>query len=178
MKSQPLPKPQIIEILPENKDVSIRKQREFDLYCIWKSLPPIIISPNKETVDECLDRLRIDDPMIRELANIRTQGQFAEKYGVSQDVLPDWNKLIVKRDTLADIRVWAKSLSKNVMMSMYQNAMSNDVKGYKDRENFLKVIEGWSEKLDLKHEVGDTLADLLRAGLAQRNGNTDEQFAE
>jgi len=151
-----------------SKNDTLVLQREFDMYCIWKSLPPMIISPNKGTVDEVLEQLRIDDPILIELAKLRTQGDFARHFNVSPDTLTDWNKLINKRDTLADIRVWAKRLSKNVILSMYNNAMKSDSKAYKDRENFLKVIEGWSDKLDVKHEAGETLADILRAGLAQK----------
>lgn len=154
-------------------DVVIRLEREFDMYCIWKSLPPMIISPNKGTVDQVLEQLRIDDPVLIELANIKNQTEFAKHFNVSIDSLTDWNKLINKRDTLADIRIWAKRLSKNVILSMYNNAMKSDAKAYKDRENFLKVIEGWSDKLDVKHEAGDTLADILRAGLSTKNHDNE-----
>lgn len=133
----------------------------------------MIISPNKGTVDEVLEQLRIDDPILIELAKLRTQGDFAKHFNVSPDTLTDWNKLINKRDTLADIRVWAKRLSKNVILSMYNNAMKSDSKAYKDRENFLKVINQWSDKLDVKHDVGDTLADILRAGLSTKNHDNE-----
>lgn len=158
---------------PPEKNIGVYKEKEFDMYCIWKSLPPMIISPNKGTVDQVLEQLRIDDPMLIELAHIRTQGDFAELYGVEKSTLTEWNKLINKRDTLADIRIWAKRLSKNVILSMYNNAMKSDAKAYKDRENFLKVIEGWSDKLDVKHEAGDTLADILRAGLSTKNHDNE-----
>lgn len=156
-----------------SKNDTLVLQREFDMYCIWKSLPPMIISPNKGTVDEVLEQLRIDDPILIELAKLRTQGDFAKHFNVSPDTLTDWNKLINKRDTLADIRVWAKRLSKNVILSMYNNAMKSDSKAYKDRENFLKVINQWSDKLDVKHDVGDTLADILRAGLSTKNHDNE-----
>lgn len=125
----------------------------------------MIISPTKNTVDEVIEQLRIDDEVLIELAHIRNQTEFAQKFDLSIDTLTDWNKLIRKRDTLADIRVWAKKLTKNVMLSMYSNAMSKGGTSFKDRENFIKVIEGWNDKLDIKHEAGDTLADLLRQSL-------------
>ena len=70
-----------------SKNDTIVLQREFDMYCIWKSLPPMIISPNKGTVDEVLEQLRIDDPILIELAKLRTQGDFAKHFNVSPDTL-------------------------------------------------------------------------------------------
>lgn len=158
---------------PPEKNVGVYKEREFEMYCLWKSLPPMIISPNKGTVDEVLKNLSIDDEIITELARIKTQTDFSKMYNVEKSTLTEWNKKINKRDTLSDIRVWAKRLSKNVVLSMYNNAMKSDTKGYKDRENFLKVIEGWSDKLDVKHDAGDTLADILRAGLSTKNHDNE-----
>lgn len=153
----------------KNKDniVTHLKDREFELYCLWKSLPPMILSPVAGTVNEVIEKLRIDDPIILELINIKTQKEFAAHFNLDATTLTGWNMDISKRDTLSDIRVWAKKLTKNVMFSMYNNAMTKGGTSFKDRENFLKVIEQWSDKLDVKHEVGDTLADILRNTLKQ-----------
>jgi len=141
----------------------------------------MILSPIAGTVNEVIEKLRIDDPIILELIKIKTQKQFAEHFDLDQTTLTGWNMDISKRDTLADIRVWAKKLTKNVMFSMYNNAMTKGGTSFKDRENFLKVIEQWSDKLDVKHEVGDTLADILRNTLKQHGkqpssttGNSDK----
>lgn len=143
------------------------KPQEFELYCLWKTLPPMMIAPVAGTVNDVIEKLRIDDPVILELVKIRTQVDFAKRFGLNKATLSEWNSQITKRDTLADIRVWAKKLTKNVLFSMYSNAMSKGGTSFKDRENFLKVVEQWSDKLDVKHEVGDTLADILRNSLKQ-----------
>lgn len=149
--------------------MDIKKEKEFELYTVWRSLPPMMIRPVKGTAFEVADKLGIDDETIRELMGISSQTEFAKRYKVDQATLTKWNRLISKRDTLEDIRNWAKYLTKNVMLSMYQNAMTNGRTSFKDRENFLKVIEQWSEKLDIKHDVKDTLADIIKAGLGKKD---------
>ena len=138
-----------------SKNDTLVLQREFDMYCIWKSLPPMIISPNKGTVDEVLEQLRIDDPILIELAKLRTQGDFAKHFNVSPDTLTDWNKLINKRDTLADIRVWAKRLSKNVILSMYNNAMKSDVKlnSIPQRDEYIYMNDKYYDVLNVVHSI-------------------------
>jgi hypothetical protein len=168
------------KILPKgNKKATDKKtpivpnrKQEFELYCIWKSLPPMLISSVAGATNEIIEKLRIDDPVILELSKIRTQKDFAKKFDLDEATLSGWNMEVSKRDTLADIRTWAKKLTKNVMFSMYNNAMAKGGTSFKDRENFLKVIEQWSDKLDVKHEVGDTLADILRNSLKQHGKST------
>lgn len=150
-----------------------KRPREFELYCIWKSLPPMMLAPVSGTTNDVIEKLRIEDPTILELIKLRTQTDFAEYFGLGNNTLTAWNVLVAKRDTLVDIRKWAKTLTKNVLFSMYNNAMSKGGTSFKDRENYLKVIEQWSDKLDVKHDVGDTLADILRASLAKHEKNTD-----
>ena len=65
------------------------------------------------------------------------------------------------RSLMADIRKWAAPLVRNVIASMYNNAMKKDPRAYKDRENFLKVIAEWHEKIGVQHDVGENLADIL-----------------
>lgn len=173
---QALPKEQKKKTVSK-KDTEVisatRKPREFELYCIWKSLPPMMLAPVSGTVSDVIEKLRIEDPTILELIKLRTQTDFAEYFGLNVNTMTEWNKLVAKRDTLVDIRKWAKTLTKNVLFSMYNNAMSKGGTSFKDRENYLKVIEQWSDKLDVKHDVGDTLADILRASLAKHGKNTD-----
>lgn len=150
-----------------------RKPREYELYCIWKALPPMMLAPVSGTTNDVIEKLRIEDPTILELIKLRTQIDFGKHFDVNINTLTDWNKLVARRDTLVDIRKWARVLTKNVLFSMYNNAMSKGGTSFKDRENYLKVIEQWSDKLDVKHDVGDTLADILRASLAKHGKNTD-----
>lgn len=172
---QSLPKVQKKKTVSK-KDTEIvaatKRPREFELYCIWKSLPPMMLAPVSGTVNDVIEKLRIEDPTILELIKLRTQEDFAKYFDINKNTLVDWNRLVAKRDTLVDIRKWAKTLTKNVLFSMYNNAMSKGGTSFKDRENYLKVIEQWSDKLDVKHDVGDTLADILRASLAKHGKNT------
>lgn len=156
----------------KNEEPIQNKPKEYELYVIWKSLPPMMINPSKGTVDEVMEKLGIDSPLLLELANIKTMTAFAEKYDVNRRTLWHWNTLIAKRDTLGDIRVWAKMLTKSVVLSMYNNAIMKGGTSFKDRENFLKVIEKWSDKLNLEHNVGDSLADILRSSLAKKKNDT------
>lgn len=148
----------------------------FKLYCVWKSLPYKILKPKKgttETMDDVLDKLGIDDPLSRELLTIKTMDEFADHYGIGRRTPYVWNKFISKHNILSDIRDWAGSLVKNVIMSMYTNAMSNNPRAFKDRENFVKVIGGWVDKMEVKAD--ESLVAVLKNSLKQDDGTTTDE---
>lgn len=156
----------------------IQLKQTFEWYCIWRSLPPILINARERnkilTAEETCAKFGIDDEVISGLIGIKTQTQFAERYNVSKDTLTDWNKKIASRDVLADIRKWAIRLSKNVMMSLYQNAMKSGGATFKDRENYFKIVNNWNEKLAVEHNVGESLLDILKKGLS-KNANINRK---
>ena len=157
------------------------KKREFDLYVLWKSLPYYFKRPpsiknrdgsyTSQTTDQFLDSLGIDDEEIVELSQLKNQGQFAERYNVAPETLSDWNKVIKTRDMLSDTRAWALKLSKNVVLAMYNNALSSkNLNADRDRANFLKY-GGWVEKTAHEIDAGETLAGFIMEALKKPKTN-------
>jgi hypothetical protein len=95
------------------------------------------------------EMIGVDDEQILDLLEIKTQGQFAERFDVSKDTLSIWNKTLGVRDSLDDIRKWARSLSKNVVSSLYNTAVR---KGSSfEVKLFMQLVEGWEEKQKVEH---------------------------
>lgn len=138
----------------------LRKEPEFELYRIWKSMPMVFRFPPKDRltkqsppVRDFATQMGIDDPVILDLMEIKTQTQFAEQFKVSPDTLTDWNKRLEESDGMEDIRTWAKKMSKNVALALYNNAIR---KGYAPEVKlWFQLVEQWEEKakLDVKHHV-------------------------
>ncbi len=140
----------------------------FIVYMRWKALPPILLNFRKGkkilTDDETCATFGIDDQETKELMAIKSQAEFAERYKVSPDTLTDWNKKMETRDMLADSRRWARKLTKNVVLKVYENAVKNGGMSFKDREMFFKVINHWNEKQSIELDVGPSLFEILKKG--------------
>lgn len=129
----------------------------YEAYCLWKSLPSFFRFPpkdkrtgNQPSPREYAAIMGIDDPRILELVDIRTQGEFAERHGVHPETLTRWNKTMAVRQSLQDIRVWGRQLTKNVLLSLYNNAIR---KGQAlEVKLFMQLIEQWEEKLQVEHD--------------------------
>ncbi len=129
----------------------------YELYCAWKALPPFFKRPpiprgakEAPAVEDYLERSAIDDPLIIELSKLPTQKAFAEKYGVSEDTLSDWNKTQGVKDSLSEIRGWSRQLSKNVLFSLYNRAMK-DGSAFEVKLWF-QLVEKWEEKARIEHD--------------------------
>lgn len=145
------------EMEPYLKDI-------YETFCVWRSLPAFFKYPPKDksgvqpTPQQFAESMGVDDPSILELLDIRTMGDFAERYKVSRDTLTDWGKTLKSRDSLNDLRSWAKALSKNVLMALYNTAMR---KGFaQEVKLYFQLIEGWEEKT--KHEVEHKGIEVIR----------------
>lgn len=152
-------------------------ERLFQKYVLWKSMPTFILRPpaDKSGVrmasSQFCDTMGIDDDEILELAEVKSQREFSEKYGVHINTTTQWNKMILKRDALADMRGFFFRLGKNVAMAMYNNALSSkNLNADRDRLNFMKIVMGFNEKTIHEHQAGETFFDLLKKSL-DKNGN-------
>ena len=142
---------------PIKTDIVSYTPDTFELYCTWKSLPSFFKYPPmprkgkvRPTTEEFLDGLGIDDPITRELAEIKSQRQFAERYNVHPDTLSDWNKTNAVKDSLEEIRRWSRQLSKNVILALYNKALK-DGSSF-EVSLFFKLIEKWEEKSKIEHD--------------------------
>jgi hypothetical protein len=173
--TNPTIEPTIVEVV---KDPYFKK--EFELYVLWQCQPAYFKRPPRgkdgtaPSSKDFLEGLGIDDDIIFELAEIKTQAQFAARYGLSPDTLTAWNKSIENRNILEDMRKWARRISKNVVLAMYNNALSSkNLNADRDRLNFLKFA-GYVEKTGVELSTSETLTDILKNALIKKkNGDTN-----
>ena len=131
--------------MPEEKPTNTKntsnpyKKDVYETYTLWRSIPAFMRQAKHKDIAE---QLHIEEPLVLELVAIRTQGEFAKKYGVEQSTLSNWNKLMEKRDPLADTRQWAGGLVKNLLFKLYMNALkTGDPRAI---ELFLRAGCGWN----------------------------------
>jgi hypothetical protein len=136
------------------------RDKEFKMYVLWKSLPPLLRNELHKNPAIWKQTGFGDNPVIEELLKLKTQQEFADAFGVSKDTLSIWNNTIERRDLLGDFRLWAKHLTHNLLMSMYNKGIK-----YGDPyrvELWLKSIHGWKETTEVEVNVGTTLADVMK----------------
>lgn len=157
----------------KTEDNPTRKSNQeiYDLYAIWKSLPVTLMS--KMSRDDVINKVGIEDEVLLDLIELRTQGEFAEKYDLSPNTLSEWNKKIKEKDPLFEARNWAKHLAKNMMFSLYSHALKKgDPFLYK---LFFQVTNGWNEKAVVEDDETDIVT--INIGIAKprqtNGGNTN-----
>ena len=113
------------------KSRSVYRQREYQTYLLWKSLPTYL----RGKPEPILRKAGIDDEEILELLQIKTQTAFAERFAIKDlGTLTDWNKRIEHEGLLLGIYIWTRRLSPNVIFALYQRASTQgraqDVKAW------------------------------------------------
>ncbi len=77
--------------MPTNAKKSVYKEREFQTYVLWKSLPAFSRGMQKKE----LQSYGLNDPLILKIITIKNQTAFAKKFGIKDlGTLTDWNKRI------------------------------------------------------------------------------------
>jgi len=123
----------------------------FAAFILWSTVPSLLRYPpknkdgTKPTPREFAESMGIEDEEILKLIDIKTQGQFAEKYGIGDSTVYRWKKKAAERDVLMDIRKWAQPLTRNVILSLYNKAIRGGLPDH--YKLFLQAIPGWSEKI-------------------------------
>ncbi len=101
------------------RNIGVYRKQDFNSYVLWKSLPSFLKGQPKVM----LEKFGIADDVTIELLSIKTQGEFATKFGIKDPgTLTDWNKRIEKEGLLTSINSWARSLTPNVVLALYKNA--------------------------------------------------------
>lgn len=115
----------------------VYKQKEFDRYVVWRSLPPAF----KGISAHQIQKMGFTEEEIIELMQIKTQKQFAEHFGIrDQGTLTDWNKKIKAENLLfPHTQQWARELTSNIAARFYKKIM-NDPKA-QDFAAWMKYIE-------------------------------------
>ncbi len=100
----------------------VYRKQDFNSYVLWKSLPSFLKGQPKVMIE----KFGITDDIAVELLQIKTQGEFATKFGIKDGgTLTDWNKRIEKEGLLTTINSWARNLTPNVVLALYKNVSKN-----------------------------------------------------
>lgn len=113
------------------------KKQEFESYVLWKSLPSFLRGQPRQI----LEKFGVDEEITLSLLEIKTQAQFAERFGIKDPAtLTDWNKRLEKDGTIGHIHAWARKLTPNVIFALYRTA-SKTGKAAEVRA-WVEIVEG------------------------------------
>ncbi len=122
----------------EKLNSGVYRKQDFATYVTWKSLPTFLRG-QPETV---LRKMGIDDDMAIELLQIKTQKDFAERFGVKDPgTLTDWNKRIEDEGLVEHINTWARKLTPNEVLALYKNVTKNG--NAKEVKTWFELIENF-----------------------------------
>lgn len=108
--------------LDNEKRSKVYKTQDFESYALWKSLPSFLRGQSRQVIE----RFGIDEEVVISLLEIKTQRQFAERFGIKDPAtLTDWNKRLEKEGTIDRVHDWARKLTPNVIFALYRNASKN-----------------------------------------------------
>jgi hypothetical protein len=110
-------------------------------------LPDIIYGKD----DKTLEALGITDEATKELVKIKTKTQFSEKFKITRNLLPDWDKKIEENDLLINPKDIFRNKVKNVLLSLYKNALINGDAA--ESKLFFQYVDDWEEKSKTTHIV-------------------------
>jgi hypothetical protein len=140
-----------------NLDTGIIKVYEYNKYKVWKAIPSLLKYPPVDKITRERPEPRdfaiamgIEDDETLELVEIPTQKAFAQRFGLSEDTLVDWNKTVGLQSSMEQVRNWATHLTKNVVLALYNNAIRKG--NMLEVKLWLQVVEGWEEKQKVEHE--------------------------
>lgn len=135
-----------------NPNFQPKKQHEYRAYLLWKNMPMKWLGMGREY----LENMGIRSEEVLMLAGIQTQKDFAEKFGLNETTLVEWNKHktpIEYQDI--DWRKWAAPLTKNVVATLYDRITGSD-KGDGDAARiklWLQAVDGYVEEQNINHDV-------------------------
>lgn len=148
------------------------KQREFRLYVIWKSLD--------HTMDKNLfEKLGVTDELILEIADIKTQKEFAKRYKLNVTSLTDWNKHIRSGNIAPELRqldwrYWAKQLTGRMASAVAREGIKTGSPAHFTA--WMKYTEEFEEKS--RHALTGPNGESIIEGLAGLIAGADRVLEE
>lgn len=119
------------------KKLTVYKTQEYESYATWKSLPSFLRGQPRQV----LEKLGIDEDIAISLLEIRTQAEFAKRFGIKDPAtLTDWNKRLEKEGLLPRVHEWARKLTPNVIGALYRNVSKNGKAA--EVKTWLEIVEG------------------------------------
>lgn len=124
--------------MPKNaKNQGVYRTQDFESYVLWKALPSFLRGQPREV----LEKFGINEDIVIDLLEIRTQTEFAKKFDIKDlATLTDWNKKLENEKVIPQIHKWARKLTPNVIFALYRTATkqgkASEVKAW------LEIVEG------------------------------------
>lgn len=154
---------------PTKPNFTPNRPKEFRLYIIWKSLA-------RDISAELFEGLGVTDQTILELAEIKTQKQFAATYKLEQSTLTEWNKHIHAGNIPdeykeLDWRYWARQATPSVA-----SAMLRELRKHGDAPRFsawMKYVEQIEDKSVVSIDSTERLFEGIRQ-IAERHASNPE----
>ncbi len=115
----------------------VYKTQAFETYAMWKSLPSYLRGQPRQV----LEKFGIDEEIALDLLEVKTQAEFAKRFGVKDPAtLTDWNKRLERDGTISRIHDWARKLTPNVIFALYRNASKTGKAA--EVKAWLEIVEG------------------------------------
>ncbi len=136
---------------------NVVKKKEFDLFVLWSSIPPLMKHPPKQRDGtfpqprEFAVGMGIEDEELLDLISIQTLTQFGERFDLNKNTLTEWKRIIKQRGLhgLPSMKNWAMEMSSNLLMSLYNHAMK---KGNPlTIKLWFQLVNDWKENTKVEH---------------------------
>lgn len=135
------------------------KGQEYRLFLIWRSLPVTLRGISSEQAEE----RGIKDPEIMELIQLKTQGDFAERFQISMNTLTEWKKQEVPSEyQMIDWRYWAREFTPEVVHHLLEGI--REKKKADAIKLWFQTVDGFVEETAVNNKATDALdavADLI-----------------
>lgn len=132
-------------------ELGIEKQKEFAAFVLWLSIPAYFKRPPQDrktkqspSVRDFCEQMGVEDDVLIELAELRTQEAFCEHFDVNKDTLSIWKEKAKANNMIADILQWAQPMTRNVVMSHYNSCIRGGLPEH--YKLWYQFVAGWSEK--------------------------------
>ncbi len=137
------------------KKKGIYKSAEFQAYIIWKSLPAILRGQGIST----MNKFGIDDDLSISMLEIKTQTEFAKRFGIKRTTCSEWNKILIDENLInGNINKWAKMITPNVIMALAKTAMKTGKAP--EVMAWIKIIENFKDKSET--EASEDLKEIMK----------------
>lgn len=155
------------------------KGQEYRMFLIWRSLPVTLRGISEEDAES----RGVKDPEIMELIQLRTMGDFAERFGISRDTLTDWkNKPVPDEYVAIDWRVWAREFTPEVVHHLLEGI--REKKKADAIKLWFQTVDGFVEetavtnKADAALEAVNELIDSVNTKASASEANYSEDDSE
>lgn len=149
---------------PRKKVEKPYKQEQFVLYAFWRSMPFAFRLTDAKNLEKM--GFDIHDEVFKKLLAIKTKTDFCANFDVNMKQLKRWDDSDILKNQIEIFNRESNVIQfkKDIDFAFTKKAIQ-EADPYRV-ELWYKIYMGWNDKLGIKHDVGDTLADIMRQQLS------------